>query len=341
MRGNSSFITMKGFLDDFTVKGDGHTEETLPEDTGQDITETAELDSAMANAPKGANIKSSDNKPTDPATTMSDELEDIEDKSNQDIADGYVADVQNLPGPGDREKKGWEQFNELVAKGIIVDHVGMNRYNVGPSLDMIEKSAEMAFENAASGMSDWMGGGGDDMTVFKGASALDMVFKGDPEDMGVDEGVTEEGDSGSTEEENDDTKETVGENDAPPQTEGSFSEEGPEEEKGAWSEGAKRIAGNVAEKLGRGAYKAQEFAGRQGKKLGKVKQHSLEAGGPTVRERVRTGAQRIESAGERGARDSEASRRLGRRLAIGGGAVAGTGAAGAGGYHLLKDKKKD
>ena len=201
MRDSASFTVMKGFLDDYTIKGDGQTPETLPEDTGQDITETAELDSAGASAPKAANIKPSDNTSSGPGTTMDDELADIPEKAEEDIADGYVADSQHLPGPGTREKKGYSAFNEMVNKGVVVEDYGLNVHNINEAFDRIEKAAEEQFNVVANDMSGWLGGDG--MTVFKGASAVEMVFKGDPEDEGVMEGLEETPDRGSMEQASD------------------------------------------------------------------------------------------------------------------------------------------
>jgi hypothetical protein len=227
-RGSASFTTMKGFMGDFVAKGDGHEEETLPLDTGMDVTETAELDDAQAGAPKAANIKKSDNKPGDPTTTMSEELKEVEAGAETDIADSYVSDVQHLPGPGDRVKKGlgYEDFNNMVAKGHVVQvSSGMNVHNVHDTIGMVQKSAMEDFDLMAREASpytmksfdnDLSIGGVDDLTVGKGLSSL--VYKGDTEDMGLEDGYTEDEDSGDYVEESDDDKETQGMNEPSPQT---------------------------------------------------------------------------------------------------------------------------
>lgn len=214
-RGNDSFTTMKGFLGDMTIKGDGHELETLPPGEEGDITESAELDNALpGGALSAANIKPTDNKTGSPSTTMDPELDEVADKAVQDIAQGYDADVQNLPGPGDREKKGYEVYNDMVAKGAAINVQPFNRFDVDGSMNMIEKSAQGAFELGLSQLSPWMTKGMDNDLSLKG-----IVFKGDPEDMSLEDGYVEDGaPNGSVEEADDDTESTQGENEEDPQS---------------------------------------------------------------------------------------------------------------------------
>lgn len=214
-RGNDSFTTMKGFLGDMTIKGDGHELETLPPGEEGDITESAELDNALpGGALSAANIKPTDNKTGSPSTTMDPELDEVADKAVQDIAQGYDADVQNLPGPGDREKKGYEVYNDMVAKGAAINVQPFNRFDVDGSINVIEKSAQGAFELGLSQLSPWMTKGMDNDLSLKG-----LVFKGDPEDMSLEDGYVEDGaPNGSVEEADDDTESTQGENEEDPQS---------------------------------------------------------------------------------------------------------------------------
>lgn len=222
-RGNNSFETMKGFMGDMTVKGDGHEPETLPQEEGTDVTESAELDNALpGGALNAANIKSTDNKTGAPSVTMDPELDEVSDKAVQDVAQGYDADVQNLPGPGDRVKKGYEVYNDMVAKGAAINVQPFNRFDVDGSMDMIEKSAQGAFELGLSQLSPWMTKGMDNDLSLKG-----LVTKGDPEDMGLEDGYEEDGSpNGSIEEADDDTESTQGENDKDPQSFDAQSDDG-------------------------------------------------------------------------------------------------------------------
>lgn len=154
MRGNSSFLTQKGFLDGFTVKGDGHEVETAPSEPGSDVTDSATLDEATEGK-KAANIKGGENKEGGPGTTMSDDLAAVEAGAERDITQGYVADSQSLPGPGDRIKKGYEIYNEMVDKGLVVDPGSFNKYDIDGSFDTIEKSADAQF-SVGSDESRWM-----------------------------------------------------------------------------------------------------------------------------------------------------------------------------------------
>jgi hypothetical protein len=219
-RGNNSFTTMKGFMGDMTVKGDGHEVETMPEMMEGDVTESAELDNALpGGALSAANIKPTDNKTGAPSVTMDDELNEVADKAVQDVAEGYDADVQNLPGPGDREKKGYEVYNDMVAKGAAVHVQPFNRYDVDGSMDMIQKSAESAFNLASENLSPWMTQKGLDNDLTLKHMGFSMALKGDPEDESLEDGYEEDGaPNGEVEEADDDTESTQGENEDKPQT---------------------------------------------------------------------------------------------------------------------------
>jgi len=215
---------------------------------------------------------------------------------------------QHLPGPGTREKKGYDVFNELVGKGYVVGDYGLNVNNIDAAFDRIEKAAEAQFNVASDGLSDWLASG-DSMTVFKGASAVDMVFKGDPEDEGVDEGLEETPDRGPMEQASDDTEGVVGENNETPQTEEAEKEDrdesnaetglvGEPEEKGWQSFNEMVSKGFVVEEKGRvseGAKRAWEFTKNTSKKVGgHVKRHKKKyiAGGVLATAGAGGGAQR-------------------------------------------------
>ncbi len=210
-QGNSSFVTMKGFGGDFVFKGDGHEPETLPvEEPIPDVAESAELDDAGADVPLASNIKPTDNKTGAPSTTMSPELQEVADKAEEDIADGYVADIQHLPGPGDREVKAYEAFNDLIMKTHSMSGAGFNKYDIDGSFAEIQKGADLAFDRYARDTSGWLC-----------VKELDdsLVVKGDPEDVNLEQGYVEEGDAPvDFEEAQDDTESVQGENETAPQT---------------------------------------------------------------------------------------------------------------------------
>jgi hypothetical protein len=198
---------------------------------------------------------------------MSKELEDIPDKAEGDIADSYMADVQNLPGPGDRETKGYEEYNKMVSKGIAVDPHGLSKYNINAAVDAITDAANREFETTV-GSDSWMTKGmHDDMVTFKGMSAREMIYKMEgnaaPEDEEANEGLTEDSEGvGSTKEESDMDKGKQGENAKKPQTgeNESFSESGAEEEKGLKKRAAS-VGGKAVDYL-RGYRSMGKFKGR-------------------------------------------------------------------------------
>jgi len=323
-RGSAEFYTQKGFLSEFTVKQEGQVPETLPPDPGTDVTEGAEVDNADVNAPKAANISASDNKPASTSTTMDKEVGDIPEKAEGDIADGYVSDIQHLPGPGDREKKGFEQYNEMVGKGIAVDPQGLNKWNIDQAVDMIVKSANEEFDGTmSSSFGGWMSS---DMSVKSLDDSLVVKMEGNaaPEDEEANEGLTEDSEAvGSTKEETDEDKGKQGENMSKPQTGGSnesFSEGGPTEEKG-WKD-----------KVGRGAkYLADKATGASKYVGGKAREGLMSYGtGGKKQSRIRFLAR--EAAKRTGGKKETY---LGAGL-IGGGALAGGGAA----YGALRKKKE-
>jgi hypothetical protein len=317
-RGSAEFYTQKGFLDEFSVKqvDPGHSPETLPPEEGADVTEGAEVDNVDVNAPKGANIKASDNKTGDTSTTMAKDLAEVQAKAEEDIADGYISDVQHLPGPGDREKKGFEQFNDMVAKGVVVETQGLNRWNIDQAVDQIVDIANKEFDTTVHDeFGGWMSKTiEDDMVTYKGLSAQEMVMKMEgnvsPEDEEANEGLTEDSEAvGSTDEESDMDEGKQGENSSKPQTKAgdSFSEEGATEEKG-WAKDAAKYVGRKARYYRK---RATSAAMRGGKKVAS-KAREAKAGGVSS------------AAGSAGEGLRKAGSYLNKnKYAIGGGALAG------------------
>jgi hypothetical protein len=132
MRGSAEFVTTKGFLDDFAYKG-GHEAETLPDGYTED---GFDVDAQIDEGPKGkkaANVKGNENTASDSATTtMEDNVDEVAEGAERDIADGYVQDTM----------KGYEAFNAACDQGIVVKEYGLNKANVGDVIDTIVSEVE-------------------------------------------------------------------------------------------------------------------------------------------------------------------------------------------------------
>jgi hypothetical protein len=196
-RGNADFLTEKGFLSEFGVyKGDGHSSDTMPAESGSDVTDSATLDKALPSGKKGSNIKGGDNKPGGRGVTMADDVSLVKEGAEKDIEDSYVADPQNLPGPGDRIKKGYEIYDDMVEKGIVVDQRSFDKYDIDGSFDTITKAADLQL-GLTTDDSKWLGG-----SSFKTLDDALVVckdgFRSDPpvEKDGFREDLEEKGEPG-------------------------------------------------------------------------------------------------------------------------------------------------
>lgn len=175
-RGNATFEVMKGF-ENLTTKSFDGTPDTLPGKMKGDVTDSADIDRA-GKTKSGVNAKKSDNTAGGPGITMRPDAKDIEDKADGDIESGYVSDVQKLANRGKRNK-GYEGFNDLVSKGVVVD-TSFDKFDVDNSMAMIEKEADFQLSMATDAPSSWMveKAPQDDMIVAKGMSFAEFEEKG-------------------------------------------------------------------------------------------------------------------------------------------------------------------
>ncbi len=140
-----SFEIMKGFLSGFTTKGTGTSPETLPPDAKGDVDLGEKLDE------KG-NTKKGKRGSVGGGTEMNDNLTDIAAAAEQDIESGYVSTIQE----GKSKGKGFDMFNDMVSKGVLVEDLEIKSTDIAGSLSEINESVKRNFDIDEKGMGSYI-----------------------------------------------------------------------------------------------------------------------------------------------------------------------------------------